>query len=93
MLAIGRALMSRPRLLLLDEPSLGLAPLMVKEIFHIIAEIRAAGATVLLVEQNVHMALNTADYAYLLQTGRVVASDGSAALREREEVKRAYLGH
>ncbi|MCL4394397.1 MAG: ABC transporter ATP-binding protein [Chloroflexi bacterium] len=93
MLAIGRALMSKPRLLLLDEPSLGLAPLMVKEIFHIIGEIRAAGATVLLVEQNVHMALNIADYAYLLQTGRVVASDQSAALRQREEVKRAYLGH
>lgn len=93
MLAIGRAVMSKPRLLLLDEPSLGLAPLMVKEIFHIISEIRAAGATVLLVEQNVHMALNIADYAYLLQTGRVVASDQSAALRQREEVKRAYLGH
>jgi branched-chain amino acid transport system ATP-binding protein len=93
MLAIGRALMSKPRLLLLDEPSLGLAPLLVKEIFRIIGEIRAAGATVVLVEQNVHMALNIADHAYLLQTGRVVLGDASAALRQREEVKRAYLGH
>lgn len=93
MLAIGRGLMSKPRLLLLDEPSLGLAPLLVKEIFQIIAEIRAAGTTVVLVEQNVHMALNIADYAYLLQTGRVVLNDSSATLRQREEVKRAYLGH
>ena len=93
MLAIGRALMAKPRLLLLDEPSLGLAPLMVKEIFHIISEIRAAGTTVLLVEQNAHMALNIADYAYLLETGRVILSDQSAALRQREEVRRAYLGH
>ena len=93
MLAIGRGLMSKPRLLLLDEPSLGLAPLLVKEIFRIISEIRAAGTTVVLVEQNVHMALNVADYAYLLEAGRVVLSDQSAALRQREEVKRAYLGH
>jgi branched-chain amino acid transport system ATP-binding protein len=93
MLAIGRALMSRPRLLLLDEPSLGLAPLLVKEIFRIISEIRAAGTTVVLVEQNAHMALHVADYAYLLETGRVVLSDSSAALRQREEVRRAYLGH
>jgi branched-chain amino acid transport system ATP-binding protein len=93
MLAIGRALMSKPRLLLLDEPSLGLAPLFVKEIFQIISEIRATGTTVVLVEQNVHMALNVADYAYLLETGRVVLSDKSAALRQREEVRRAYLGH
>ena len=93
MLAIGRGLMSKPRLLLLDEPSLGLAPLLVKEIFRIITEIRAAGTTVVLVEQNVHMALNVADYAYLLEAGRVVLSDQSAALRQREEVKRAYLGH
>jgi len=93
MLAIGRGLMSKPRLLLLDEPSLGLAPLLVKEIFRIISEIRAAGTTVVLVEQNVHMALNIADYAYLLEAGRVVLNDQSAALRQREEVKRAYLGH
>ena len=93
MLAIARALMSRPRLLLLDEPSLGLAPLLVKEIFQIIGEIRAKGTTVVLVEQNAHMALQVADYAYLLETGRVVLSDPSAALRQREEVRRVYLGH
>ncbi|HEY0734071.1 MAG TPA: ABC transporter ATP-binding protein [Herpetosiphonaceae bacterium] len=92
MLAIGRALMTRPRLLLLDEPSLGLAPLLVKEIFGIIAQIREAGTTVLLVEQNVHMALNVADYGYLLEGGRVVLTDTSAALRHREEVQHAYLG-
>jgi branched-chain amino acid transport system ATP-binding protein len=92
MLAIGRALMARPRLLLLDEPSLGLAPLLVKEIFRIIAEIRAAGTTVLLVEQNVHMALNVADYGYVLEAGRVALADTSAALRQREEVQRSYLG-
>ncbi len=93
MLAIGRALMARPRLLLLDEPSLGLAPLMVKEIFRVISEIRSAGTTVLLVEQNAHMALNIADHAYLMETGRVILGDRSAALRQREEVRRAYLGH
>jgi branched-chain amino acid transport system ATP-binding protein len=93
MLAIGRALMARPRLLLLDEPSLGLAPLLVKEIFRVVSEIRAAGATVLLVEQNVHMALAIADHAYVLETGRVILGDRSAALRQREEVRSAYLGH
>jgi len=93
MLAIGRALMARPRLLLLDEPSLGLAPLLVKEIFRVIGDIRAAGTTVLLVEQNAHMALSIADHAYVLETGRVIVSDRSAALRQREEVQRAYLGH
>ncbi|TME65549.1 MAG: ABC transporter ATP-binding protein [Chloroflexi bacterium] len=93
MLAIGRALMARPRLLLLDEPSLGLAPLLVKEIFRVIGDIRAAGTTVLLVEQNAHMALGIADHAYLLETGRVILADRSAALRQREEVQRAYLGH
>jgi branched-chain amino acid transport system ATP-binding protein len=92
MLAIGRALMAKPRLLLLDEPSLGLAPMLVREIFRVIEEIRAAGTTVLLVEQNAHMALNIADRAYLLETGRVILGDESAALRQREEVRRAYLG-
>jgi branched-chain amino acid transport system ATP-binding protein len=92
MLAIGRALMARPRLLVLDEPSLGLAPMLVKEIFRVISEIRAAGVTVLLVEQNAHMALDIADHAYILETGRVILSDRSAALRQREEVRRAYLG-
>ncbi|HYK98817.1 MAG TPA: ABC transporter ATP-binding protein [Candidatus Acidoferrales bacterium] len=93
MLAIGRALMARPRVLLLDEPSLGLAPLLVKEIFRVISEIRAAGTTVLLVEQNVHMALGIADHAYILETGRVILGDRSAALGQREEVRSAYLGH
>jgi len=93
MLAIGRALMARPRLLVLDEPSLGLAPMLVREIFRVISEIRAAGTTVLLVEQNAHMALDVADRAYVLETGRVILSDRSAALRQREEVRRAYLGH
>src|SRR5207244_3940456 len=86
MLAIGRGLMARPRLLVLDEPSLGLAPLLVKEIFRVISEIRAAGTTVLLVEQNAHMALDIADHAYVLETGRVILSDRSAALRQRREV-------
>src|SRR5207247_2723395 len=93
MLALGRALMARPRLLVLDEPSLGLAPILVKEIFRVISEIRAAGTTVLLVEQNAHMALDIADHAYVLETGRVILGDRSAALRQREEVRRAYLGH
>lgn len=92
MLAIGRALMAAPRLLLLDEPSLGLAPLLVKEIFAIIQEIRAAGTTVLLVEQNVHLALAIADYGYVLETGRVAIAGRADQLRQREEVRRSYLG-
>ncbi len=92
MLAIGRALMAKPRLLLMDEPSLGLAPRLVKEIFRIIEEIRTSGTTVLLVEQNVHMALTVADYGYVLESGRVALADTSAALRQREEVQRSYLG-
>jgi branched-chain amino acid transport system ATP-binding protein len=92
MLAIGRALMAKPRLLLMDEPSLGLAPRLVKEIFRIIEEIRAGGTTVLLVEQNVHMALIVADYGYVLESGRVALADTSAALRQRKEVQRSYLG-
>ena len=92
MLAIGRALMARPKLLLLDEPSLGLAPLIVRKIFQIIREINAAGTTVFLVEQNAHMALTIAHRAYVLQTGRVIKSDKASALLEDPDVKKAYLG-
>jgi branched-chain amino acid transport system ATP-binding protein len=92
MLAIGRALMSRPKLLLLDEPSLGLAPLLVREIFKTIRDINAHGVTVLLVEQNAHMALSIAGRAYVLETGRVILSDRAERLLQNEEVKKAYLG-
>jgi branched-chain amino acid transport system ATP-binding protein len=92
MLAIGRALMSRPRLLLLDEPSLGLAPLLVREIFKTIVEINRAGVTVLLVEQNAHMALTIAGRGYVLETGHVRLTDKAASLLQNDEVKRAYLG-
>jgi branched-chain amino acid transport system ATP-binding protein len=92
MLAIARALMARPRLLLLDEPSLGLAPLIVRKIFDIIKEINAEGTTVFLVEQNAHMALKIAHRAYVLQTGRVIMSDTAANLLENQEVRKAYLG-
>ncbi len=92
MLAIARALMSRPRLLLLDEPSLGLAPLLVREIFKRIREINQRGVTVLLVEQNAHMALSIARRGYVLETGRVRLEDDAARLLQNEEVKRAYLG-
>ena len=92
MLAIGRALMQRPKLLLLDEPSLGLAPLIVRKIFQIIREINAAGTTVFLVEQNAHMALSIAHRAYVLQTGRVIKSDDAKRLLEDPDVKKAYLG-
>ena len=92
MLAIGRALMSRPRLLLLDEPSLGLAPLLVREIFRTIGEINRDGVTVLLVEQNAHMALSIARRGYVLETGRVRLEDEAASLLQNDEVKRAYLG-
>jgi branched-chain amino acid transport system ATP-binding protein len=92
MLAIGRALMSRPRLLLLDEPSLGLAPLLVREIFRTILEINRRGVTVLLVEQNAHMALSIAGRGYVLETGRVVLEDASAKLAANDEVRAAYLG-
>jgi len=92
MLAIGRALMSRPKLLLLDEPSLGLAPLLVREIFKTIREINAAGTTVLLVEQNAHLALATAHRGYVLETGTVRFADDARRLAENEEVKKAYLG-
>jgi branched-chain amino acid transport system ATP-binding protein len=92
MLAIGRALMSRPQLLLLDEPSLGLAPLVVRKIFEIIREINATGTTVFLVEQNAHMALHTAHRGYVLQTGRVLKSDSAQNLLKDPDVKKAYLG-
>jgi len=92
MLAIARALMARPRILLLDEPSLGLAPLIVRKIFQIIREINQQGTTVFLVEQNAHMALTLANRAYVLQTGRVIKSDSAAALLQDPDVKKAYLG-
>ncbi len=92
MLAIGRALMARPRLLLLDEPSLGLAPLLVREIFRTIREINQRGVTVLLVEQNAHMALSIAGRGYVLETGRVTIEDAASKLLQNEDVKKAYLG-
>ena len=92
MLAMARALMSRPKLLLLDEPSMGLAPLLIKEIFNIIKEINASGTTVLLVEQNANMALSIADKAYVLETGRITLSGTAAELASSEEVRKAYLG-
>jgi branched-chain amino acid transport system ATP-binding protein len=92
MLSIGRALMSHPRLMLLDEPSLGLAPNLVKEIFSIIEELNKDGTTILLVEQNAHMALEVADRAYVLETGNVVLSDTGASLLNNPKVKEAYLG-
>ncbi|HWQ62131.1 MAG TPA: ABC transporter ATP-binding protein [Negativicutes bacterium] len=92
MLAIGRALMSRPRLLLMDEPSMGLAPLLVKEIFAIIKEINASGTTILLVEQNAHMALSVAQKAYVLETGRITLAGTAKELSESEAVRKAYLG-
>ncbi len=92
MLAIGRALMSRPRLLLLDEPTLGLAPLIIAQIFDIIRTIRDQGITVFLVEQNANKALQVADRGYVLETGRVVLADTGAALLVNPDVRRAYLG-
>ena len=92
MLAIGRGLMSRPRLLMLDEPSLGLAPILVREVFTIIGQINARGVTVLLVEQNVRQALEIAHRGYVLETGRVVRSGSARDLLEDPEIKRAYLG-
>jgi branched-chain amino acid transport system ATP-binding protein len=92
MLAIARALMSRPRLLLLDEPSLGIAPLLVRDIFKNIVEINKTGVTVLLVEQNAHMALSIARRGYVLETGKVVLEDDAAKLATNDEVRAAYLG-
>ena len=92
MLAMGRTLMSRPRMILMDEPSMGLAPLLVKEIFSIIQEINQQGTTILLVEQNAHMALSIANMAYVLETGRIVLEGSAKDLAQNEQVKKAYLG-
>ena len=92
MLAISRALMSKPTVLLLDEPSLGLAPLMVQTIFRVIREINAEGTTILLVEQNAHMALVTAHRGYVMETGRITATDDTKALLASDKIKKAYLG-
>ena len=92
MLAIGRALMARPKLMLLDEPSLGLAPLLVREIFEVIARLRQDGMTILLVEQNANMALEVADYGYIMETGRIVMEDRAEALRGNPTVQEFYLG-
>ncbi|TLS36283.1 ABC transporter ATP-binding protein [Pseudalkalibacillus caeni] len=93
MLAIARALMAKPKLLLLDEPSMGLAPLIVKDIFQIVKEINEEGTTVLLVEQNARQALKIADHAYVLETGRVIKSGSAKELLKDSSIKEAYLGH
>lgn len=92
MLAVGRALMSRPRLIMMDEPSLGLAPLVIKDIFRIIQEINAKGMTILLIEQNANMALKIADWAYVLETGRITLEGTGSDLLANPEVRDAYLG-
>ena len=92
MLAMGRGLMSNPRLLMLDEPSMGLAPILVEQIFDIIRQLHKAGTTILLVEQNAQMALSVADRGYVLETGKVVATGAGAELLRDEAVKKAYLG-
>ncbi|MBQ1403105.1 MAG: ABC transporter ATP-binding protein [Oscillospiraceae bacterium] len=92
MLAVGRALMSRPKMIMMDEPSLGLAPIIVKGIFDIIREINRQGVTVLLIEQNANMALKTADFAYVLETGKITMSGPGKELLVDEDVKKAYLG-
>ncbi len=92
MLAMGRALMSKPKLLMLDEPSMGLAPILVKQIFDIIKELHAAGTTILLVEQNAEMALKVADRAYVLESGRIVLSGTGKELAQSDAIKKAYLG-
>ncbi len=93
MLAIGRALLGRPRLLLLDEPSMGLAPLLVEEIFRIVRELNDSGVTILLVEQNANAALRIADRGYVLETGRVILTAKADVLLADEAVRQAYLGH
>lgn len=92
MLAMGRALMAKPKVLLLDEPSMGLAPVLVDSIFDTIRKLHALGTTILLVEQNARMALQIADRGYVLQTGEIILTDKAAALRENESVQKAYLG-
>ncbi|MBR4183521.1 MAG: ATP-binding cassette domain-containing protein, partial [Lachnospiraceae bacterium] len=92
MLAMGRALMSRPKLMMLDEPSMGLAPILVHQIFSIIEDMNKQGTTILLVEQNAQMALSVADRAYVLETGRITTSGDASALAQSEEIKKAYLG-
>ncbi|MDD6265721.1 MAG: ABC transporter ATP-binding protein, partial [Clostridia bacterium] len=91
-LAMGRALMSKPKLLMLDEPSMGLSPLLVEQIFEIIIEFHKAGTTILLVEQNAKMALSIADRAYVLETGRITMSGTGKELASSDEVRKAYLG-
>lgn len=92
MLAVGRALMANPSLLMMDEPSLGLAPMLVQEIFNIIKEIHSEGKTILLIEQNARAALQLADYGYVLETGRIVLADSGKELLARDEVRKVYLG-
>jgi branched-chain amino acid transport system ATP-binding protein len=92
MVAMGRALMSKPKLLLMDEPSMGLAPILVEQSFEIIQRVHAAGVSILMVEQNANMALSIADRGYVLATGRIVLSDSAGELSEHEELKKAYLG-
>ena len=92
MLAMARALMSKPKVLLMDEPSMGLSPLLVKEIFHIIQDINKAGTTVLLVEQNAKKALSIADRAYVLETGKIVLEGKASDLLNNDSIKKAYLG-
>lgn len=92
MVAMGRALMSQPKLLLMDEPSMGLAPILVEQSFEIIERVHDAGVSILVVEQNANMALSIADHGYVLSTGRIVLADSAAALSEHEDLKKAYLG-
>ncbi len=92
MLAMGRAVMSKPRLLMLDEPSMGLSPIMMQRIFETVTELKAAGTTILLVEQNARAALSLADYGYVIETGKIVLKDVGSKLLGNEEVRKAYLG-
>lgn len=92
MLAIGRSLMGKPKLLLLDEPSLGIAPILVQEIFEIIQEINKSGVSILLVEQNAHMALEISDYAYVLENGRIALSGQSKDMKKNDDIRKLYLG-